>query len=117
MSSLKSFPFYIDEWIASSRSCSLESRGLLIDLLSLMHKHGGPIDTGKMPENVIARFAGVHPEIFDALLNQLIENGVMVRDGDLIYSPVAMKRMEARMNRSSALRKSWGARKAGEVSL
>lgn len=117
MSSLKSFPFYIDEWIASSRSCSLESRGLLIDLLSLMHKHGGPIDTSKMPENVIARFVGVHLETFDMLLNQLVENGAIARDGDLIYSPIAIKRMEARMNRSSALRKSWGMRKTGGVSI
>jgi len=78
------YPMYAKDWITSIKLslCSLEAKGLLVDLMCLSWENGNPgIIT--MPAKDIARFLRITEEKMEKLLEELISHGRIEKDGDL----------------------------------
>ena len=81
-----SFQFYPGDWLRDTalRSCSVEARGLWVDILCWMHE-GSPYGHLKVNSKVIlsthlAGMVGITNERVNILLNELEEAGVFSRD-------------------------------------
>ena len=81
---LPAFMFYPGDWLKdnSLRVCSLQSRGLWIDLLCYMHespKRGVLMITEDKPMGIphIAQLVGHHVDVVSELLGELVSNGVI----------------------------------------
>jgi len=88
-----SFQFYPQDWLGDTdlRCCSIEARGLWIDILGLMHEaepYGHLIVNGKSPSTrqLAAMLGGTVKEI-ETLLDELAEADVFSRTDDgVIFS-------------------------------
>jgi hypothetical protein len=87
------FQFYPGDWLhdAHLRLCSLESRGLWIDMLALMHQaapYGHLVFNGKAATPLtLSRVVGGTPKDVARLVRELEEAGVFSRDTNgIIYS-------------------------------
>lgn len=84
--------FYASDWLSDEavRSCSLEARGLWIDMLSLMAKsenHGHLLIGGKpATAEQLARIVGLTPQKITELMDELYASGVFSFQKDVIIS-------------------------------
>jgi hypothetical protein len=84
--------FWVNSWLSdeSVRSCSLEARGLWIDMLALMAKsevHGHLLIGGKPARaEQLARIVGLSPERTMQLMDELHASGVFSFDKETIIS-------------------------------
>lgn len=83
MSKLPSFQFYPADWLNDIKlqSCSLESQGLLINLMCLMHQaipYGHLIINGSMPaDKEVARLLRLHHKTYHTRLKELLLYGAL----------------------------------------
>lgn len=93
--------FYPGDWLRNVkvRACSVEARGLWMDLLCYMHDcepYGHLLIGGKRPTNAtIARMVGLPVRTFSRLLAELEDNGVCQRTADGILCSGRMIRDHA----------------------
>lgn len=84
--------FYVNDWLAveAVRACSIESRGLWIDMLALMAKsenHGQLLIGGKPASaDQLARIVGISAQKTTELMDELYAAGVFSFDKDVIIS-------------------------------
>lgn len=100
---LPAMPFYFGDWFKATdvRICSLEARGMWIDLLGLMWESDNPgyLSTNGRPLNptFIGRLIGASEEKVTSLLNELEANGVFSRTTEgIIYCRRIVKDMNKR---------------------
>jgi hypothetical protein len=94
MEKLPYFKFWPHDWLGDTqlRLCSLETRGLWIDCLSLMHdaKKRGFLETKSgVPINnkMLARLLSAEPDTVNRAMDELITSGVAsVADDGVVYS-------------------------------
>ena len=83
-----SFPFYPADWKSDNelQSCSLPAKGLLIELMCLMHqskRYGYLLVNGSIPtDQTVARLLSEHPRTVLKLISELIQAGVLKREND-----------------------------------
>jgi len=100
--------FYASDWLSDEavRSCSLEARGLWIDMLSLMAKseiHGHLLIGGKPARaEQIARIVGILPQRAMELMDELNASGVFSFHNETIISRRMVK--DEKERKSSANR-------------
>ena len=101
--------FYPGDWLSDEalRSCSVEARGLWVDILCLMAKsetHGHLLIGGKPARaEQIARIVGLLPEKTMELIDELSSSGVFSLDNETIISRRMVK--DERVRKSDATRK------------
>lgn len=103
-----SFQFYPGDWLrdAALRSCSVEARGLWIDMICLMHE-GTPYGYLKVNHKVIltsnlARMVGGCAKDVEEWIDELEQAGVFSRDADgSIYSRRMIRDEEIRVKRAA----------------
>ena len=101
--------FYPGDWLSDEalRSCSVEARGLWVDMLCLMAKsesHGHLLIGGKPARaEQIARIVGLLPQKTMELMDELNASGVFSFDKETIISRRMVK--EERVRKSDASRK------------
>ena len=84
--------FYVNDWLSDEavRSCSLEARGLWIDMLALMSKsedHGHLLIGGRPASaDQLARIVGISPQKTTELMDELYAAGVFSFSKDVIIS-------------------------------
>jgi len=84
--------FYVNDWLSDEavRSCSLEARGLWIDMLALMSKsedHGHLLIGGRPASaDQLARIVGISPQKITELMDELYAAGVFSFSKDVIIS-------------------------------
>jgi hypothetical protein len=84
--------FYVNDWLSDEavRSCSLEARGLWIDILALMSKseNHGHLLIGGRPATAeqLARIVGITPQKTTELMDELYASGVFSFSKDVIIS-------------------------------
>lgn len=94
--------FYASDWLSDEavRSCSVEARGLWIDMISLMAKseiHGHLLIGGKPARaEQLARIVGITAERTMALLDELHSSGVFSFDKETIISRRMVKDEQVR---------------------
>jgi hypothetical protein len=101
--------FYPGDWLSDEalRSCSVEARGLWVDMLCLMAKsesHGHLLIGGKPARaEQIARIVGLLPQKTMELMDELNASGVFSFDKETIISRRMVK--DERVRKSDAIRK------------
>lgn len=102
-----SFQFYPADWLRSTalRSCSLEARGLWMDMMCYMHE-GSPYGYLKVNHKVISpeilsKIIGVKLRKILQLLSELRDAGVFQEIDGIIYSPRMARDEEIRIKRSA----------------
>ena len=101
--------FYPGDWLSDEalRSCSVEARGLWVDMLCLMAKsesHGHLLIGGKPARaEQIARIVGLLPQKTMELMDELNASGVFSFDKETIISRRMVK--DERVRKSDASRK------------
>lgn len=99
--------FFLGDWLRDSalRTCSLEARGLWIDMLAFMHQ-GSPYGHLRVKDKdilpgVLARMVGVDERTVERLLAELEEAGVFSRtDTGTIYSRRMVRDEQIRRKRA-----------------
>jgi len=78
------YPMYAKDWLTSIKLslCSLEAKGLLVDLMCLSWENGNP-GVITMPAKDVARFLRITEGKMETLLSELERHGRIERDGDL----------------------------------
>lgn len=78
------FPLYTKDWLTSMqlRLCTIEARGVLIDLMCLSWERGTP-GIIEMPESDLAQFLRVGKKKMLRILTELEERGRIQREADL----------------------------------
>ena len=102
-----SFQFYPSDWLRDTalRMCSLEARGLWIDMLAYMHE-GCPyghlkVGTKDILPGVLARMVGTDEQTAERLIAELEESGVLSRtDNGTIYSRRMVRDEQIRCERA-----------------
>ena len=100
--------FWVNLWLSDEavRSCSLEARGLWIDMISLMAKseiHGHLLIGGKPARaEQLARIVGISTERTMQLMDELHASGVFSFDKETIISRKMVK--DERGRKSDAIR-------------
>lgn len=98
--------FYASDWLSDEavRSCSIEARGLWIDMLALMAKseRHGHLLIGGRPANSeqLARIVGLTPQKTTELMDELYAAGVFSFEKDAIISRRMVK--DERLRKSDA---------------
>lgn len=101
-----SFQFYPGDWLrdAALRSCSVEARGLWIDMLCLMHD-GTPygylrVSSKDILPTILARIVGASLPAVEGYLLELESAGVFSREGTTIFSRRMIRDEEIRTKRA-----------------
>ena len=98
------FKFYPTDWLSDSKlqSCSLGARGLLIEVMCLMHQSRRPgyllINGHKPPINTLKTLVKTHHKTLITHLKELLDNGVLKEEDGVLVCP--------RMVRDQAYRES-----------
>lgn len=108
-----SFQFYPSDWLRDTalRMCSLEARGLWVDMLAYMHE-GCPyghlkVGTKDILPGVLARMVGTDEQTAERLIAELEESGVLSRtDNGTIYSRRMVRDEQIRCERAEGGRES-----------
>jgi len=122
MAKLPAFQFYPGDWMKDPelRSCSIFARGLLVDILCLMHEanpRGHLCFDGEKPwsnSQIVAAICG-NESIEDKMagLNELLDRGVLKRNSaGIVYSARMVRDEKLRLERSKAGSKGGSKRQA-----
>lgn len=102
------FRFFPMDWLARTSGLDATHRGILINLLCLMHENGGPL---AVADDVLARRCLVKKSTFAKAVETLIEAGLVIRVDGRIWSADAQRELAHREEKSTsgktAAKKRW----------
>lgn len=108
MSAITQVPFYPSDWLAGTRGMTAPQMGVYITLIAMMYERAGPIRCDDLPK--LARLCGTSASAMKGLLEDLISDGKITRDGDLLSNRRAMLEIENVMAKSEVARDKANAR-------
>jgi uncharacterized protein YdaU (DUF1376 family) len=108
MSAITQVPFYPSDWLAGTRGMTAAQMGVYITLVAMMYERAGPVRCDDMAK--LVRLCGTSASALKGLLEDLIFDGKVTREGDLLSNRRAMLEIENVMAKSEVARDKANAR-------
>ena len=108
MSAITHVRFYPSDWLAGTRGMTAAQTGVYITLIAMMYERCGPISCADMPK--LARLCGTSSSALAGLLDSLISDGKITREGDMLSNRRAMLEIENVMAKSEVAKDKANAR-------
>ena len=87
MGAITQVSFYPSDWLAGTRGMTAAQMGVYITLIAMMYERAGPIRCDDMAK--LARLCGTSASALKGLLESLISDGKINRDGDMLSKNAA----------------------------
>lgn len=108
MSTITQVPFYPSDWLAGTRGMTAAQMGVYITIIAMMYERAGPVRCDDMAK--LARLCGTSASGLKTLLEDLISDGKLVREGDMLSNRRAMLEIKNVMSKSEVAREKANAR-------
>lgn len=108
MGAITQVPFFPSDWLAGTRGMTAAEMGVYITLIAMMYERAGPIPGDDLPK--LARLCGTSASALRGILDSLISDGKITRQGDMLFNRRAELEIKNVMSKSEVARASAEAR-------
>jgi uncharacterized protein YdaU (DUF1376 family) len=98
MSAITYVRFYPSDWLAGTRGMTAAEMGVYITLIAMMYERAGPVDGGDNAK--LARLCGTSASGMKTILERLVADGKITREGGLLFNRRAELEIKNVMSKS-----------------